>query len=138
MAKLNEQVKSVFEQQRIVILGTASRDGIPNSVPIGAKKIIDDETILISDQYFGKTLQNMKENPHAALTFWNPKTGEGYQVKGIVTIETSGKRFEETAAWVEAMGKGMGVPLKSKGAVVMKITDVYCVTPGDHAGEKIA
>ena len=138
MAKMTEQVKSIFNSQRIVVFSTASKDGIPNAVPIGAKKIIDDETILISNQYFDKTLKNIMENPRAGLTFWDIKTHEGYQVKGTITIETSGERFEKTAKWIEEMGKAKKKPLKSKGSVILKITDVYCVTAGKDAGKKIA
>ncbi len=138
MTEMTEQVRSIFEKERIVILATASKDGIPNAVPVGAKKVIDNETILISNQYFGKTLKNMNENPNAALTFWDTKTHEGYQIKGFVTIETSGKRFEETAAWIDEMGKAVNKPLKSKGAVILKISEIYCVTSGADAGKKIA
>ncbi len=138
MAEMTEQVKSIFEKQGIVTFATASLDGIPNAVPIGAKKVIDNETILISDQYFGKTLKNIKENPYASLTFWDANTFEGYQIKGSLTIETSGKRFEETAAWIEEMGKAVNKPLKSKGVIIFKISLIYCVTAGPDAGKKIA
>ncbi len=138
MAEMTEQIKSVFEKQGIVVFATASKDGSPNAVPIAAKRIIDNETILVSDQYFGKTLNNINANPHVALTFWDQETFEGYQLKGTVTIETSGQRFEETAGWIEELGKAVNKPLKSKGAVIMKITDIYCVTSGPNAGKKIA
>ncbi len=138
MAKMPEHVKSMFNDQRIVVFSTASKDGIPNAVPIGAKKIIDDETILISNQYFGKTLKNITENPIAGITFWDLKSHEGYQIKGTITIETQGKRFEDTAKWIEELGKAKNKPLKSKGAVILKITDIYCVTSGKDAGKKIA
>jgi predicted pyridoxine 5'-phosphate oxidase superfamily flavin-nucleotide-binding protein len=136
MAKMDERVKEMFQKQQDVVLATASKEGIPNVVVVGAKKIIDEETILISDQYFDKTLANMKENPQAAVTVWE-KT-EGYQIKGTVTIETSGPRFEETARWIEDLGKKFNVPLKSKGAVILKITDIYTISPGSNAGQKIA
>ncbi len=138
MAKMPENVKSMFKHQGIVVFSTASKDGVPNAVPIGAKKIIDDETILISDQYFGKTLKNITENPIAGITFWDLKSHEGYQIKGTITIETQGKRFEDTAKWIEKIGKAKNKPLKSKGAVIFKITDIYCVTSGKDAGKKIA
>ncbi len=138
MAKMPDYVKSMLKNQRIVVFSTASKDGIPNAVPIGAKKIIDDETILISNQYFDKTLKNLIENPVAGLTFWDTKSHEGYQIKGTTTIETSGERFKKTAKWIEEIGKAKNKPLKSKGAVILKITDVYCVTSGKDAGKKIA
>jgi len=136
MAKMTERIKGTFEKVENVILATATKEGVPNAVPIGAKKIIDDETILISDQFLNKTLNNMKDNPQVAVTFWSGF--EGYQLKGNITIETSGERFEETAKWIDEMGKALNFPLKSKGAVIMKISEIYGVSPGPGAGKKIA
>ncbi|MFY9398106.1 MAG: pyridoxamine 5'-phosphate oxidase family protein [Desulfomonilia bacterium] len=137
MAKMNEKVRALFESQPIAVLATSSADGTPNAVPIGAKKVLDNETILISDQHFGKTLANLKANPQASLAFWNPETGEAYQIKGTVTIETSGKIFEETAAWIEEIARIRKIPMKSKGAVVLKIDAVFTSSPGPDAGSRI-
>lgn len=136
MAKLTQRIREMFEKQETVVLATASKEGIPNVVPVNAKKIIDDETILISDQFFNKTLKNMKDNPQIAITIWDKL--EGYQLKGTVNIETSGQRFEETAKWIEGIGKSLNLPLKSKGAVVVKLTEIYNVSPGPQAGTKVA
>ncbi len=136
MAKMTQRMKELFTNVPTAVLATATGDGTPNAVPVGAKKIIDDETILISDQFFGKTLANMKANPKVALTYWEGH--EGYQIKGTVTIETSGPRFDETAKWIEEMGNKAGFPLKSKGAVILKIDEIYGVAPGPGAGKKLA
>ena len=133
MAKMNARIKEIFEKQQIAPLATATKDGVPNVVPVNAKKILDDETILISDQFFGKTLKNILDNPQVAITIWDNL--EGYQIKGSVTIETSGQRFEETAQWIDGIGKALNLPLKSKGAVIMKITEIYTVSPGPDAGK---
>ena len=137
MAKMNERVRTLFENQRTVTMATASTDGIPNAVPIGAKKVLDDETILISDQYFNKTLANLRENPRVSLSFWDAETHESYQIKGDITIETSGEVFDKTKAWIDEMARARNVPLKSKGAVVVKITDIFTNAPGPDAGAKI-
>jgi len=136
MAKLTQRIKEIFEKQETVVLATASKEGIPNVVPVNAKKILDDETILISDQFFNKTLGNMKDNPQVAITIWDKL--EGYQIKGTATIEASGKRFEETAKWIDDIGKKLNLPLKSKGAVIITITDIYNVSPGPNAGARVA
>jgi predicted pyridoxine 5'-phosphate oxidase superfamily flavin-nucleotide-binding protein len=136
MAKMTERMMEVFNKIPTAVLATATADGTPNAVPVGAKKIIDDETVLISDQFFGKTLANIKANPKVAVTFWEGH--EGYQLKGTVTVETSGARFEETAKWIEEMGNKSGFPLKSKGAVILKIDEIYGVAPGPGAGKKLA
>ena len=136
MAKMTERMMEVFNNVPTAVVATATSGGTPNAVPVGAKKIIDDETILISDQFFGKTLANMKSNPKVAVTFWEGH--EGYQLKGTVTIETSGSRYEETAKWIEDMGNRVGFPLKSKGAVILRIEEIYGVAPGPGAGKKLA
>lgn len=136
MAKMNQRIKEIFEKQRPIVLATATKEGIPNVVPVGMKKIIDDETILISDQYLNKTRKNIEANPRVAITMWDK--AEGYQIKGTVSIETSGPRFEETARWAEERGKSINRPLQSKGALILKITEIYCVSPGPNAGMRIA
>ena len=136
MAKLNQRMKEILEKQKPIVLATATEDGIPNVVPVGMKKIIDDETILISDQYLNKTRKNIEANPRVAITVWDEI--EGYQIKGTVTIETSGPLFEETARWVEERGKSLNQHLKSKGALILKITEIYSVSPGADAGMRIA
>ena len=136
MAKMNGRMKEIFEKQEVVALATATKSGVPNVVPISAKKILDDETILVSDQFFNKTLSNLKENPQATITAWD--NIEGYQFKGEVTIETSGPLFEETAQWVEERGKTLNSPLRSKGALILKIREIYSVSPGPDAGKRIA
>lgn len=136
MAQMSERMQELFNKVRTVVLSTASLDGVPNVVPVGAKKIIDSETILISDQFLNKTLANMKANPRAAITFWDGH--EGYQLKGAVVIETNGARFEETARWIDEMSHKTGMPLKSKGAVILKIEEIYGVSPGPGAGKHLA
>jgi predicted pyridoxine 5'-phosphate oxidase superfamily flavin-nucleotide-binding protein len=136
MAAMTERMKELFNKVPVVVLSTATADGAPNVVPVGSKKIIDSETILISNQFMNKTLSNMKSNPRVAVTFWEGR--EGYQLKGSVTIETSGPRFEETALWIEDLGNKIGFPLKSKGAIIMNIEEIYGVSPGPGAGKQLA
>jgi predicted pyridoxine 5'-phosphate oxidase superfamily flavin-nucleotide-binding protein len=135
MAQMTEKMSEMLEKVPFAIIATATSDGIPNAVPIGAKKTIDRETILISDQFFNKTLANMKANPRVSLTYWEENAG--YQLKGSVTIETTGSRFKETARWVEEIGKKLGFPLKSKGAVILRVEEIYAIGPGPDAGKRL-
>ena len=135
MAAMTDRMMELFNKVPAAVLVTATTDGTPNAVPVGAKKIIDPETILISDQFLNKTLANMKANPKVAVTYWEGH--EGYQIKGTVTIETSGERFDETAKWIDDMSAKAGFPLKCKGAVILKIDEIYGVSPGPGAGKKL-
>jgi predicted pyridoxine 5'-phosphate oxidase superfamily flavin-nucleotide-binding protein len=136
MAKMTANMQEIFNKVPTVVLSTANANGIPNAVPVGAKKIVDEETIIISDQFFNKTLANMKSNPRVSVTFWDGY--EGYQLKGTVSIETAGARFEETVRWIDELSNKAGFPLKSKGAIIMKIEEIYGVSPGPGAGGQLA
>jgi len=135
MAQMTKRMRELFEKVPTAILATATQDGVPNAVPVGAKKVLDDETILISDQFFNKTLENLIANPRVAITFWEGH--EGYQIKGTVAVETTGQRFEETARWIDEKSARAGFPLKCKGAVIVHIDAIYGVSPGPGAGKKL-
>jgi len=131
MVTLTQEIKESLQGAKVAFLATSSKKGIPNNVPIAAFKLLDDGTLLISDQYFNKTLANMKENPAIALSWWGEKGG--FQIKGTVTLHTDDETFRQNVAWMkEAWPKF--VP---KSAVLVKITDVYIVKPGPEPGKKI-
>src|SRR6056297_2196806 len=136
MAQMTDRMKELFDNVGTAVLATATTDGAPNAVPVGAKKILDDETILISDQFFNKTLANMQQNPSVDVSFWKEK--EGYQFKGTATIETSGERYEQAAQWVAEKGKKQGVTLQSKGVAIIHIEAIYGLAPGPGVGKKLA
>jgi hypothetical protein len=131
MAGVIEEIKDSLKETRIAFLATATKDGIPNVVPIATIKFMDDETLLISDQYFGKTLNNIRENPKIALSWWGEK--EGFQVKADVTIHTDDDVFKQNVEWV----KKVKDTLNPKSAIVGKITAAYIVKSGPDAGKKI-
>lgn len=135
MAEMTERMQNLFKKVPTAVLATSTKDGIPNAVPVGAKRIIDPETVLVSDQFFNKTIENLQDNPKASLMYW--EGNEGYQLKGTITVETSGKRYDETAQWIEERGKEIGFPLKSKGVVILKIEEIYAIGPGPKAGRKM-
>lgn len=131
MIKVTEEVMESLKATKVAYLSTTSRDGIPNVVPIGAVKFLDDETLLISDQYFNKTLKNLRENPKIALAWWGEKGG--FQIKGDITIYTEGEIFRQDIEWVHSINP----KLQPKSAIVAKITGVYVVKGGADAGKQI-
>ena len=116
MVALTTEIRESLVGTRTLFLATSSQNRVPNVVPIGAFKLLDDETLLISDQYFHKTLQNLKENPVVALSWWGEKGG--YQIKGPVTLHTSDEIFVQDVAWM----KEVRPHLTPKSAVVMTLT----------------
>lgn len=131
MVKLTQQIKDTIVMGTVYFFATSSKAGVPNVVPIKALKVMDDETILVSDQFFGKTLKNLEENPHVAIAYWTDKGG--YQIKGNATVHKGDKVFEDDVAWVHSFSP----KLAPKSAVVIKVTDVFQVKAGPDAGKKI-
>ena len=131
MVKLTDEMKESLAGTKLAFLATAAKDGTPNVVPIGAFKLLDDGTLLISDQFFKKTLQNLKENPKIALSWWGEKGG--FQLKGTITLHTGDEIFRQDVAWMKELRPN----LTPKSAVVVKITDVFQVKAGPDAGKKI-
>ncbi len=131
MVTLTQEIKESLRGTKTAFLATSSKKSIPNVVPIAAFKPLDDGTMLISDQFFNKTLKNMKENPKIALSWWGDKGG--FQIKGSVTIHTDDEIFRQNVVWMKEEWP-MFVP---KSAVIVKITDVYVVKPGPDPGKKI-
>ena len=137
MVKMPLEVLKLLEQaapKALCVIATASKDGKPNVVPIIFAWPLNDEKILIADNFFNKTRLNLEENPRASLTFWSPETKEGYQVKGSIEIHTSGPIFEEAASKVCAVKPN----LNTKAGIVLKVEEVYTVKPGPDAGKRIA
>nr|WP_320160511.1 pyridoxamine 5'-phosphate oxidase family protein [uncultured Methanoregula sp.] len=131
MVKLTDEIKESLTGTKIVFLATSSKSSMPNAVPIGAFKLLDDETLLISDQFFHKTLQNLKENPQAVISWWGEKGG--FQLKGSTTLHTNDEIFRQDVAWMKELRPN----LTPKSAVILKITDVFNLKPGADAGKKI-
>ena len=89
MSKMPKDCQDMINNAYAAALSTCA-DGVPNVVPVSMKQVIDDETVMVSDQYMRKTLANLRANPRAALSAWDDEGG--FQVKGTVIYENEGPR----------------------------------------------
>ena len=133
MAKLTPEILEQMKKQKVYSVATASKDGVPNVVPVGMLIPQEDGSVWIIDNYFDKTLANMQENPKAAFYVWNPECTESWQIKGSLSIENSGPDYEAGAVYAKLINE----KLPAKNLVKMTVDEVYYVTPGDHAGQKV-
>ncbi len=136
MTKMPKDCQDAINNAYAAAFSTCSKDGVPNVVPVSMKQIIDSETVMVSDQYMNKTLNNIKQNSKVALSAWDNEGG--FQIKGTVTYENEGPRFEKVAAQVKEILSGMGYDFTSKGVCYIHVEEVYSVTPGKSAGALIA
>ena len=136
MAVMPAEVQDLFKKVSDVVFTTASADGQPNSCIVGMKKIINDETVYLSDQFFNKTLANVRENAKVAVVWWGE--GGAYELHGTARYVNEGPEFEAQKAWVDAAFEQMGKPIKAKGGCFVHVDAVFTSAPGPMAGDKIA
>ena len=129
---LTEEMKDAIEKDNVVFFATATPDGVPNVVPIGFARPIDDNTILIVDNYLNKTRKNLEKNPKASLVVRDASKAP-YQFKGTVEIVESGKYFDDAVDWATSVMS----QLAPKAAVLLKVEEIYSVQPGPDAGSKV-
>ena len=133
MTKLTAEMKEAFGRMKIFPVATASKDGIPNVVPIGVVELIGDDTIWITDNFMNKSLENLKANPNIALYIWGPEIKGCFQIKGHASVKTSGKDFDAMKATINK--KNPALPARS--LIIVKISEVFECQPGPNAGSKI-
>ncbi|MGD0056992.1 MAG: pyridoxamine 5'-phosphate oxidase family protein [Methanomassiliicoccales archaeon] len=134
MAKMSKDIMEFIINARPGLVATASKDGVPNVAPKGSLNVIDEETLLFADILPGKTRKNIAENPNVAIAFVDAKTMRGYQIKGKAQSMKNGKVYDETCKRIAALP--MKLP-KPDAAVVIKIQEIYNLTPGPDAGKKL-
>jgi predicted pyridoxine 5'-phosphate oxidase superfamily flavin-nucleotide-binding protein len=134
MVKMPSEVRETLEKQKPVPIATASKTGVPNVVFIGLLKIVDDETLMIADNFFYKTASNLKENPKISVLCYSSETKKSFQIKGNVTLYKEGENFNQMREWVH----GINNKLPAKACVMVKITEIYNAMWGPAAGKQIA
>jgi predicted pyridoxine 5'-phosphate oxidase superfamily flavin-nucleotide-binding protein len=132
--KIPQHIQKIINEERAISFGTADKTGNPNINLIAIKRIEDDETILLADNYFNKTLQNLNENKKATILTKKEEEKKWYQLKGTCSYIKEGPRYEEFKEWVKAKKE----ILPAKGMVIFKVEHIFNVAAGPDAGKPIA
>jgi len=131
MVKMPAEIKDVVSKQKPLPIATSDKNGKPNVVFVTMWKILDDETILIVDNFMKKTRVNLEENPNMAIVVYDSEIKRSFQLKGTVDLETRGDRFDIA----EEMARAKNRPAKV--AVVFHVKEIYDNTAGPNAGKKL-
>ncbi|MBN1435966.1 MAG: pyridoxamine 5'-phosphate oxidase family protein [Sedimentisphaerales bacterium] len=110
-------VKEAIAKQDIFPVATADTKSNPNIAYIKYLKLIDDQTVLIADNYLCKTRDNIIKNPQISFVVLDSEKGS-FQVKGSAQRLTEGPLFDEVQTWVPEQ-------LPRAAAVVMKVQEVF-------------
>ena len=123
---LNEAVVNILKNG-MWDLATCT-DGEPNVVPVAFKDVTEDGKLLVGDVFLETTLKNVKENNgKIAISVYDAKSLEGYQIKGTAEYVTEGAIVDTFKAMVEKMFNGAAT---AKGALIIMPEKVIVTTPG--------
>jgi adenylate cyclase len=108
---------------------TCSSDGEPNITHLSQVQVIDDDHVALSNQFFGKTVANVSENPRACLLVMSLETGKRYSLAiEFERRDTSGPVFDELASRVDAVAAVMGMQDVFK----LRSADIYRFLSCEH------
>lgn len=123
---MNENVKNILESSMWDLATCAN--GEPNVVPVAFKMVTEDGKLAVGDVFLETTLNNIKaNNGKLAISVYDAKTLEGYQIKGTAEYVTEGSIVDTFKAMVEKMFNGAAT---AKGALVIIPEKVIVTTPG--------
>ena len=77
---------------------TVSKEGTPNSIYATCVSKYSEDTLVVANNYFSKTLKNIEAGSSGSLLFITPEN-ESYQVKGRIEYHTDGPLFEDMKKW---------------------------------------
>jgi len=126
-------MKQIAEKAKVFTVGTATKNGEPNVIPMTFAKVLSDDEVLLMNNFMKKTIENIRANPRVAISVWKQGDSKGYQFKGNARIETSGKVFDDGVNWARTASP----TLNPKAAVIVKVDSIYSITPGPDAGKKV-
>jgi len=117
MAKLPKIVKEAISKQDVFPVATSDPEGIPNVVYIKYLKVVDDQTVLIADNYLHKTRSNILRNPKLSFVVLDEDKGS-FQIKGTAKRLIDGPMYGEVLKWVPDR-------LPKVAAIVLSVEQVY-------------
>ena len=123
---LNEAVINVLKNGMWDLATCAN--GEPNVVPVAFKDVTPDGKLVVGDVFLDTTLKNLVANGgKIAISVYDAKTLEGYQIKGVAEYVTEGEVVKTFKAMVEQMFHGGAT---AKGALIITPEKVIVTTPG--------
>ena len=150
MAEMSKELMDLINGGGYCYFATASKDGMPNVAIIGSTRAVSPDTIIVAAGFMNKGFKNLQENPQASVIVYSnlpfdkmhasmedfAKIGGG-QVKGKVTVLTSGEMYEGVKNTIRER-LGPQIADMTKAAISLKVEEVYTVGLGPDAGKRVA
>jgi uncharacterized protein len=122
MSKMSKEVMEAISKTTPTCIATASPEGDPNLIYITYVKALDGDTLVVADNKFNKTRQNLDSNPKMSVVVLDPDTRKAYQIKCKANCFTEGAKHQEVVDWVHVNHP----QLNPKAAFYLDVEEVYC------------
>jgi len=86
-----KHIQEIINKQKLHILSTSTKDGVPNIIYLKFLKVYNDKQILIANNKFFKTEKNLLENPRISFVVLDKENKKSYQIKGTVEFHKNDK-----------------------------------------------
>ena len=124
-AMLPDEIRPVMDNGIPAQVGTCSADGIPNATEISRVYYVDPRHVALSNQFFSKTIRNIRENRHACVNLTDVEGCTSWLLHiEFDHSETDGPIFDEMDMQIEAIASMTGM----SGVFKLKAADIYRVT----------
>ena len=126
-------IAACFEGAIPSVIATASADGVPNVTYLSKVRMVDDERVALSNQFFSKTARNLVENPEADVLVIDPRSYDQYRLH--LRYERTARRgpvFERLRIDVDVAAalEGMQDVYRLRAADIYRVTDIQYVPSG--------
>jgi predicted pyridoxine 5'-phosphate oxidase superfamily flavin-nucleotide-binding protein len=118
MAVLPEEVSEAWENREgPIVLSTVDEDGSPNAIYATCVSKFSEDTLIVANNYFSKTLKNILAGSKGSILFIT-KEGSSYQIKGCIEYHKEGVIFDDMKKWNPER-------LPGHAAAALKVEEVY-------------
>lgn len=123
-------LRDCFEGVIPSIIATSSVDGVPNVSYLSHVEQVDDHHIALSNQFFGKTARNLRDNPQACVVLVDAASGR--QIRLAVTWlrdEAEGPLFDAMTASLRASSAQIGMAdiMRLASVAVFRVNDITAI-----------
>jgi predicted pyridoxine 5'-phosphate oxidase superfamily flavin-nucleotide-binding protein len=119
MAKLCKEVSLAWENMKgALVFTTVSASGEANSIYATCVGKYDESTLVIADNYFNKTRENILNGTPKGVILFITNDDKAYQIKGHLEYYKEGKIFDFMKGFNSTSHPGHA-------AVVLKVEEVY-------------
>ena len=124
-------------------VATVSPDGTPNITYVSVVRFLDDDRIAFSNQFLGKTADNLGANPSLTIRVVDPEALLDYDLDATwLRSERSGELFDSMRAQIDAIADqtGIGGTLRLRAVEVLRVErcrqvrDSVAVAPPGESG----